>query len=93
MTHAEQIVLGEQREATDGWSLVASCAHDLDEGETHEEGQGFRSCGCDVCGSMLAGDMQCAALIKAGTDEEALSLDVCVCCLLYIANGDLCDCK
>lgn len=84
MKHAKQILAGEKRETQDGYDLVCAC-------EENCEGN-FSWSSCDLCDSNLGGDRHRAALIKPGTKEEPIYLDVCSCCIEYIANGDLCDC-
>ena len=85
MTHAEQILAGEQRQTADGSQVVSACEEDC------EGSFSWHSCGlCDNC---LGGERHTAALINPAMKAEPIYLDVCVCCLLYIANGDLCSCE
>ena len=85
MTHSEQILAGEERETESGLDLVCGG------GEDDEEGS-FSWRSCDLCNDHLGGDRYKAALINPGTNDKPIYMDVCPCCMVYIANGDLCDC-
>ena len=54
--------------------------------EPEDEGS-FSWSQCDACGSSLGGDRYAAHGFLKGT-REIIHLDVCVDCLLYLANGD-----
>ncbi|MGH9876036.1 MAG: hypothetical protein ACRD5H_00215 [Nitrososphaerales archaeon] len=82
MAHKDDIIRGEKRETEGVWHLAPSDS---------TEGYVYRRF-CDLCNSNLMGHSYPAALIKPGMKEASLPLYVCVCCILYIANGDLCDC-
>ena len=85
MTHSEQITAGEARETSGGLDLVYACEEDC-------EG-GFSWQSCELCNNHLGGDRHKAALINPGTKDKPIYLDVCVCCIDYIANGELCECE
>lgn len=60
--------------------------------ETEEGIRDFSSCGCDCCGSRLAGTMHRFAILGEG--EEPTGYVDCACCSETIIGraGDLCDC-
>jgi len=68
----------------------------LDNGEIVEEGH-FSWQACDICGSHLGGDRYSAhAILKTQVngdcetgDGEIVHLEVCVDCVMYMANGDV----
>jgi len=85
MTHADQIIAGEEFETKNGLHLVYACEEDCEGWFSWES--------CDLCNNHLGGDRHRAALINPGTKDEPIYLDVCQCCICYIANGELCDCE
>lgn len=84
MSHIKQIEAGIRHEqGKNGGDMVASC----DE-HCHEEFSWRR---CEICNG-LPGERHKAALIYPGTTKEPIEYSVCSCCILYLANGDICDC-
>ena len=84
MTHAQQILAGEKFETKDGAQIVSACEEDCEES--------FSRHSCDLCNSHLGGERHRAALIGPDLRADPIYLEVCVCCLMYVANGDLCSC-
>jgi len=63
-----------------GWCEVCDhCPEDEDEGF-------FSWSPCDVCGSGLGGNRYAGHML---VDGKLCHIDVCVDCVMYIANGDL----
>jgi len=52
-----------------------------------EEESSFSNCGCDSCGSSLAGEMHTAHGFSE--DGNIFCLSVCVDCVMFHASGDL----
>lgn len=60
----------------------------LSVGGGEENDLGFSWCSCECCGSELGGDRFRACYYNPET-KETDDLEICVDCLMYIANGDL----
>lgn len=79
-------------------SLCASCsdcggkwgmeeeefADAIENGEAFDEGS-FSWSSCEGCGSILGGNRY---VVHGFMDDNIIHLDVCVDCLVYLANGD-----
>ena len=61
-------------------------AQDIESGDCPDEG-GFSHHDCECCGSSLAGDRYAAH--GHDSDNEIVHYDICVDCLMYLANGIL----
>jgi hypothetical protein len=85
MSHVDFIRKGLDREQVNGLTVVPNCPEDC-------EGY-FSWYPCELCRDHKGGNRHHAALIKAGTKQEPIGLEICECCLLYVANGDVCRCE
>ena len=85
MPHIDNIRAGIKREEVDGYHLVNVCQEEC---EGH-----FSWHPCDICCQPLGGERHPGALIKPGSNEEPISVDMCVCCMTFIINGDECNCR
>jgi len=62
--------------------------HMYQKGEIVDEGS-FSHNACDICGSKLGGNRFSAHGVLDTDHKEIVHLEVCVDCIMYMANGDL----